>query len=121
MPATPLGGPSTQTEQVSRGTSGAILSHITGNNFELYSYSLYEPATKKWTAPFVAADGSYGTESTMQSGKKIAWTGILVDKAGRTTQVRDTDVYAGSSFTDLGESLLGGTWKTEYKITCTKS
>ena len=121
MPATPFGGPSTQTENVSRTSGGAILYHITGNNFDGSAYNVYVPTKKMWVSPVSLADGTYGTESTTQSGKKIVWTGTIVDAAGKTTQIRDTNVYGDTKYTDLGESLSAGTWKAQYKLTCARS
>jgi hypothetical protein len=120
MGATSLGGPSTQTERVSRANSGAILFHTTGPNYDAYAYNVYVPAKKMWTSPIMVGDGSYGSETTTQSGRKMIWTGTWVDTNGNTTQIRDTEVYSATSFTDLGESRLNGTWKPQYNITCTK-
>ena len=121
MPATPLGGPSTQTENVSRTSGGAIFYHFTGDNFDSSGYNVYVPTKKMWVSPLSVADGTYGTESTTQSGKKIVWTGTAVDAAGKTTQIRDTIAYGDTNYTDLGESLSAGVWKAQYKLTCTRS
>lgn len=121
MPATPTGGPSNQTENVSRTSGGAILYHFTGNNYDSSAYNVYVPTKKMWVSPLSLADGTYGTESTTQSGKKIVWTGTAVDAASKTTQIRDTIVYGSTQYSDLGESLLAGAWKTQYKLTCTRS
>jgi hypothetical protein len=121
MPPTPFSGPANTTESVTRSDTGAILYHTTGTNFEVYDYSVYVPSKKMWTGPIIVADGSYGNETTADTGKKIVWTGSLVDSAGATTQIRDTIVYDGTSYTDLGESQVGGIWKAQYKTTCTKS
>ncbi len=121
MSATSLGGPSNQTETVSRTSAGAILFHVTGNNYDASAYNVYVPAKKMWVSPLSVADGTYATESTMQSGKKIVWTGTAVDAAGKTTQIRDTMVYGNASYSDLGESLLAGAWKKEYKVNCARS
>jgi hypothetical protein len=121
MLASPTGGPTSTTETVSRTSTGAILYHITGNNFDFSVYNVYVPAKKMWVSPVDGADGTYGTESTTQSGKNIVWTGTSVDAAGKTTQIRDTEMYESTQYSDLGESLSGGTWKAQYKITCTRS
>jgi hypothetical protein len=122
MPATAIGGPSNQTVTVSRIGDGALLNHWTGNNYDFYSHSVYVPAKKMWVSTFIAPDGSYGGESTTQTGKTIVATGTAVDATGKTMQMRDTQVYMGpTKYTDVGELLLAGTWKTEYKISCTKS
>jgi hypothetical protein len=121
MPATPIGGPSNQTERVSRIGEGAFLNHWSGSNYDFYSHVVYVPAKKMWVSTFIAPDGSYGGESTTQTGKTIISTGTAVDTAGKTTQMRDTQVYLGpTKYTDAGQALLGGSWKTQYKITCTK-
>lgn len=120
MPATPFGGPSTQTENVSRTSGGAIFFHVTGNNYDSSAYNVYVPTKKMWVSPLALADGTYGTESTTQSGKKIVWTGTAVDAAGKTTKIRDTIVYGETKYSDLGESLLAGNWKAQYKLTCTR-
>ena len=120
MPASPIGGPSSQTETVSRTSSGAILYHITGNNFDLSAYNVYVPEKKMWVSPFSGADGSYGSESMTQPGRNIIWTGIAFDPAGKSMQVRDTIVYESTQFSDVGGSLSAGIWKTQYKITCSK-
>ncbi len=120
MPATSLGGPSKVTETVSRTSGGAILYHVTGNNYDSSAYNVYVPTKKMWVSPLSVADGTYGTESTTQSGKKIVWTGTAVD-AGKTIQIRDMLAYGDTNYSDLGESLLAGTWKKEYEVTCTRS
>ena len=76
---------------------------------------------KMWVSPLGVADGTYGTESTTQSGKKIVWTGTAVDAAGKTTLIRDTTVYGDTNYSDLGESLLAGASEKQYKLTCTRS
>jgi hypothetical protein len=72
----------------------------------------------------VLADGSYGTESTTQTGKTTVWTGpAFYGATGKTAQNRDTDVILSSTkFTDLGEYQADdGAWKTQYNLTCTKT
>lgn len=115
-----MGGPSTQTLTVSKTSSGAIMYHATGANFDNTWYNVYVPKTKSWTSPFIVADGTYGTESTSQSGAKIVWTGTATDATGKSMPVRDTNAFSGSKYTDLGEYQSGGAWKAQYKISCTK-
>jgi hypothetical protein len=121
MPATAIGGPSNQTVVVTQIGDGAQLNHWSGTNYDFYSHSVYVPAKKMWVSTFIAPDGTYGGESTTQTGKTIVATGTAVDTTGKTTQMRDTQVYVGpTKYTDVGEALLAGTWKTDYKISCTK-
>lgn len=74
-----------------------------------------------WVSPLTGADGTYGSESATQSGKKIVWTGTAVDAGGKATQIRDTIAYGSTTYTDLGESFLRGAWRTQYKLTCMRS
>jgi hypothetical protein len=120
MPS-PMGGPSSQTLTVTKTNNGAIMYHATAENFDNVWYDVYVPKSKSWVSPFIIADGSYGTESTAQTGPKIVWTGTATDAAGNTMQIRDTNVSEGSKYTDLGEFKSGGTWKPQYNVTCTKS
>jgi hypothetical protein len=120
MPS-PMGGPSNQTLTITKTGSGAIMYHATGRNFDNTWYNVYLPNSKSWVSPFILADGTYGTESTNQTGAKMIWTGTATDATGATMQVRDTNVFVGSRYTDLGEFQSGGTWKIQYKVTCTKS
>ena len=120
MPS-PMGGPTSQTLTITKTNGGAIMYHFTGGNFDYVSYNVYMPKTKSWISPFILADGTYGTESTNQTGAKIVWTGTATDATGTTVQVRDTNVFQASKYTDLGEVQSGGAWKAQYKLTCTKS
>ena len=120
MAASPMGGPTSTTETVSRTSSGAILYHTTGNNFDFSFYNVYVPKKKMWVSPFSGADGSHGSESTTQTGRKIVWPGTAFDPAGKSMQVRDTLVYESTKYSDLGEYLSAGTWKKQYRITCTR-
>lgn len=115
-----MGGPNTQTLAVTKTGSGAIMYHATGTNFDNTWYNVYMPATKSWTSPFILADGSYGTESTTQTGAKIVWTGTATDQAGKNMRVRDTNTFTSTQYIDLGEYQSGGAWKPQYKVTCTK-
>lgn len=120
MPS-PMGGPSSQTLTVTKTNSGAIMYHATGENFDNTWYNVYMPKTKSWVSPFILADGSYGTESTTQTGAKIVWTGAATDATGKTMQIRDTNLFEASKYIDLGEVQSGGTWKPQYKVSCIKS
>jgi hypothetical protein len=116
-----MGGPSSQTLNVTKTSSGALLYHAAGKNYDNSWYNVYVPKTKMWVSPFILADGTYGTESTNQTGKTIVWTGTAIDASGTTTQIRDTNVYEGTKYTDLGEYRSAGAWKTQYNVTCTKT
>lgn len=69
------------------------------------------------------ANGGYGTESSQQTGKKTVWSGPFTDPAtGKTVQVRDTYTFPNlTTYTDLYQANVGGTWKTEGNTTCTKA
>jgi len=121
MPPSPAGGPRNQTLTVTKTNSGALMYHATGANFDNVWYNVYVPKSKTWVSPFIFADGSHGTESTSQTGATIVWTGTATDAAGNATQIRDTNTYQATKYTDLGEYQSGGAWKTGYKLTCTKS
>jgi hypothetical protein len=117
-----IGGPTATTDTITRSSTGGIFYHSTGVNFDSSWYNVYVPKTKTWLAPFVGADGSYGSESTTMTGKKIVWLGSFVDPAsGKSTPIRDTNVNGATTYTDLGEFQIAGAWKTQYKITCTRS
>jgi len=124
MPLSPMSGPSKTTGTVTRTNSGALLYHTTGKNFDSVGYGVYVAKTKTWLGPVALADGSYGSESTTQTGKTTVWTGpIFYAATGKTMQGRDTYVILSSTkYTDLGEYQSGdGTWKTQYKLACTKT
>ena len=123
MPMTPLGAPSSETFTATRTNSGAVLFHTTGKNYDSVYYNLYVAKTKTWLSPFALADGSYGSESTNQTGKTTVWTGQLFFAAtGKTIPTRDTYVILSSTkLTDLGEDQFSGTWKPQYNFTCTKT
>ncbi len=117
----PMGGPNSQTLTVTKTANGSIMYHATGTNFDNTWYNVYVPATKSWVSPFIIADGSYGSESTSQTGAKIVWTGSATDPSGKTAQIRDTNTFEGAKYHDLGEVQTAGTWKPQYNVTCTKS
>ncbi len=119
MPS-PMGGPAKQMLTVTR-ANGVLMYHDIGTNFDQTWYNVYVPGTKSWTSPFVVSDGTYGTESTSQTGKKIVWTGTAYLPSGKSMRVRDTDAIGNGKYADLGEYLSGGSWKTQYSVTCTKT
>jgi hypothetical protein len=123
MPS-PMGGPKNQTLTASRSEEGAALFlRGTGKNFDLATYIAYAPKTKTWWGPVAFADGSYGSESTTDTGKKTVWTGTYVSAdSGKTLHTRDTyTMLSPTKYTDLGEYQSAGSWKPTYKTTCTKS
>jgi hypothetical protein len=117
-----MGGPATTTLTVTR-SIGALSFHVNGSNFDALGYVVYAPKTKMWWNPSSTANGAYGTESTQQSGKRTVWSGPFVDpSSGKTMQVRDTYTFSNmTTYTDLYQVELGGTWKTEGNSTCTKT
>jgi hypothetical protein len=123
MPS-PIGGPASSTLTfASSGSPGSLLFRSSGAKFDATGYLVYVPATKTWLNPFTIADGSYGRESTTQTGKKIVYTGTFYNEATAKTMVT-RDTYTTESLTkqtDLGEYQVGGAWKALYNTTCTKS
>ncbi|MGC1381894.1 MAG: hypothetical protein WA814_12830 [Candidatus Baltobacteraceae bacterium] len=117
-----MGGPTNTTLTVVRTNNGALLYRSVGTNFDNTWYNVYLPKTKSWVSPFILADGSYGTESTAQTGGKIVWTGTAFDAAsGKTMAIRDTNTIGTTKYGDLGEYRSHGAWKTQYEVTCTKT
>jgi hypothetical protein len=116
-----MGGPATTSVVIGRSINGALSVRVTGTGFDAVGYVVYAPKTKTWWNPSVVANGGYGTESTQQTGAKTVWSGPFVDPAsGKTTQVRDTYTFTSTTYTDLYQVQVGGTWKTEGDSTCTK-
>ena len=121
MPS-PMGGPSRTTLTVSRTSGGAIFYRSTGTSFDNSWYNVYEPARKMWVSPFILSDGSYGTESTSQTGKTIVWVGTAYfGSSGKTMPIRDTNTIEANKYSDLGEYRSGGAWKPQYNVSCTKT
>jgi hypothetical protein len=116
-----MGGPNHQTLTVTRTATGALMYHSTGVHFDNTWYDVYVPKTKTWWSPFIVADGSYGTESTTQTGRKIVWVGTAVGPSGSTMQIRDTNVNSANTYSDLGEYKSGGSWKAQYDVSCTRT
>src|SRR5579863_1848732 len=117
-----MGGPTRTTLTVSKANGGAVYYRSTGTNFDNAWYNVYFPAKKMWTSPFILADGSYGTESTWQTGKKIVWVGSAYFAAsGKMMPIRDTNVIGPNRYSDLGEFRSGGAWKTQYNVSCTRT
>jgi hypothetical protein len=115
-------GPAAQTVTITKTSSGAIFFHTTGTNFDFTSYNVYVPSKKMWLGPYSGADGTYGNESTSQTGKKVVWVGsTYFADSGRTMPTRDTYVNSANKYTDLGEISSGGVWKKQYNMTCTKT
>lgn len=121
MPS-PMGGPTQTTLTVSKANNGAVFYRSTGANFDNVWYNVYLPAKRMWTSPFILADGSYGTESTSQTGKKIVWVGsAYFGSSGKMMPIRDTNVIGPDKYTDLGEYRSGGVWKAQYNVACTRT
>lgn len=121
MPS-PTGGPATSSATIGRGPNGTLSVHVNGGAFGVMGFVVYAPKTKTWWGPSVGADGSYGTESSQQTGKKTVWSGPYTDASGKTMQQRDTYTWVSpTSYTDLYQVDMGGTWKTEGNSTCTKT
>ncbi len=119
----PMGGPAASTLVIAHSVSGALAVRVTGSNFEALGFVVYNGNTKTWWSPSTAAGGGYGTESTQQTGKKTTWSGPFTDpSSGKTMQVRDTYTFMNpTTYTDLFQVNMNGTWKTEGNTTCTKS
>jgi hypothetical protein len=121
MPS-PMGGPTHTTLTVSKANNGAIFYRSTGTNFDNVWYNVYVPAKKMWTSPFILADGSYGTESTSQTGKKIVWVGTATfGDSGKMMPIRDTNSISPNNYADLGEYRSGGVWKAQYNVSCART
>jgi hypothetical protein len=115
------GGTATQTLKVAR-AGGAIFFRSTSASFDAAWYDVYVPGKKMWVSPFILSDGTYGSESTTQSGRRVVWTGSAVFAgSGRPQNVRDTYVNSATKLTDLGEVMSAGVWKVQFNITCTKT
>ena len=118
-----MSGPASQTLTVSRSSAGTNLYfRVTGQDFDGSGYIAYSAKTKSWANPIALGDGSYGFESSSQTGKKTVWSGTMYNAAtGKTIQVRDTYTLGASSYTDVTQYKSGAVWKTSYNATCTKS
>jgi hypothetical protein len=123
MPSTPMGGPSSETLTATRTNTGALLFRTTGANYDSVYYNRYDAKSKMWLSPFALADGSYGSESTTQTGKTTVWSGqVFFAPSRKTIPTRDTYVIISSTkLTDLGENQIGGSWKPQYNYSCTKT
>ncbi len=121
MPS-PMGGPTKTTLTVMRTSGGAVFYRSIGTSFDNVWYNVYEPNKKMWVSPFVLDNGSYGTESTTQTGAKIVWRGsAYYGDSGKIMQIRDTNRIGPTKYSDLGEYRSGSNWKTQYNVTCTKT
>jgi len=121
MPTSDMGLPPKMTIAISK-SGGALLFHYTGGNYDISSYNVYDAKRKMWLGPFSTSGGIYGSESTTQTGKTIVWTGTLHDPdSGKTMPTRDTFTNEATKYVDLGENQVNGTWKAEYRMTCTKT
>jgi hypothetical protein len=120
---TAMGGPASQTLAATRTTTGSVMFRVLGTGFDQTGYLAYAPKNKTWWVSFAYANGSYGGESTMQTGRKTIWTGSYFDAgSGQTIQIRDTYTMSGTSkYTDLSQYKSGAAWKSVYSGTCQKS
>lgn len=117
-----MSGPATSTIAVTKTAGGALAIHSSGTGYDAMGYVVYVPATKTWLNPSAYADGSTSNESTTGTGAKSTWTGSYVDAAGgKKTAIRDKYVFSSTQFTDVSQAKIGGAWKTQGTITCTKS
>lgn len=121
MAPSAMGAPAKQMMTVSK-VSGAIFLHSTSKTLDFASYDVYDPQKKMWVSPYSGSDGSYGSESTTQSGKTVVWTGsTYFPTVGKMVPTRDTYTNEATKYVDVGETQIGGTWKAVYRLTCTKS
>lgn len=121
MPSSGMGLPPKMSITISK-SGGALLFHYTAADYDISSYNVYDAKRKMWLGPFSTSGGVYGSESTAQTGKTIVWTGTLHDpNSGKTMPTRDTFTNEATKYVDLGENQIDGTWKAEYRITCTKA
>ncbi|HEX3672412.1 MAG TPA: hypothetical protein VHT92_11980 [Candidatus Cybelea sp.] len=118
-----LEGPSEVNATISRAANGALSFHSVGAAFEAMGYIVYVAKTKTWWNPSMLATGAYGTESSQGTGRTTMWSGPFTDPTtGKTMQVRDTYTFpSATTYTDLYQAKVGGTWKTEGNTTCTKA
>lgn len=121
MAASPMGAPAQMTVAISK-ANGAIVNHNSSSTVDFTSYSVYDEKKKMWLSPISGSDGTYGSESTAQTGKTVVWTGsTYFPTLGKMLPTRDTYTNEAAKFVDVGETQIDGTWKTEYSVTCTKS
>lgn len=119
-----LAGPAMQTLTATRSsTTGAIIWRYTGKGYDQYGFLSYVPKTGTWWFSWAYPGGSVGNESSTQTGKKTAWTGMIFDAStGKHLHIRDTyTMYGATKFNDTGEDDSSGTMKTGYNGTCVKS
>lgn len=121
MPS-PMGGPSHTMLTIAKTNGGAIFYRSVGARFDNSWYDVYVASKKTWVSPFILADGSYGTESTAQTGPTMVWVGTAYfSGSGKPVPIRDTIAMSADKTTDLGEYRSGSTWQTQYNVTCTRT
>jgi hypothetical protein len=121
---TAMTGPATSTMTATAAAAhGAIAIHLSGSNLDGYNFISYNPQTKIWSSPAAFADGTYGIETTSQTGTKVVWTGTALDPtSGKTVQIRDTYTMPSvTKYSDLSEADMGNGWQHLATYTCTKS
>jgi hypothetical protein len=118
-----MGGPAAIALTVSRAPGGSLSVHVSGTNFDGLGYVAYDAKTKTWWNPSAFPTGDYSSESTQQTGEKTVWTGPYYNAAaGKSMPIRDTYTIENlTTYNDLSEIEIDGTWKTQANITCTKS
>jgi hypothetical protein len=118
-----MGGPAHTTLTITRtSVPGVLYYRSVGTGFDNAWYNVYVASKKTWQSPFIVSDGSYGTESTMQTGKKIVWVGTAYfADSGKMMPIRDTNTIGMNKYNDLGEVRSGGAWKAQYDVSCSRS
>lgn len=118
-----IGGPSTQTMQVTNSNGVGLAVRVSGAGFERSGYIAYDAGTGTWWQPFSYPTGNYYAESTKQTGAKTVWLGTYTDvSSGKTFSVRDTfTVVSPTEFQDVGQFHSGAGWNTGFDGTCRKT
>jgi len=119
----PVAGPANSTFTAARANTGTtLLIRSKGKGFDTSSYLTYASKSKTWWAPAAFADGSYEVESSTGTGNKVTFSGTYYGASGPAMKVRDVyTLLSPTKQNDLGQAQSGGTWKTLYDVTCTKS
>ena len=70
------------------------------------------------------AGGGTSNESTKQTGRRTIWVGSAVDPPAysQTQHIRDIyTIVTPTEITDESQAIVHNSWKTQAKVTCTKS
>lgn len=118
-----MGGPTTQTFAARRIATGAIMFRALGTGFDETGYVAYAANTRTWWAAYAYANGSYGGESTKDTGAKATWTGSMFDAASRRTiTIRDLyTIETMNKYRDVTQIKAGLGWRTVFDGICTKA